>query len=346
MNNNLFDSVQLNSILTLKNRIVMAPMTRCMADDNLVPTQQMAEYYAKRADSGLIITEATIIRPDAQGYPNTPGIFSEPQIQGWKRVTDAVHAKGGTIFLQIWHTGRIAHPHFFGGDVLAPSAEPYEGNVPRMRELKYVTPKAVTESDIEKLIEDFAQAADNAIKAGFDGVEIHGANGYLIDQFLHYDSNKRTDAFGETAENMSRFPLTVVDAVVKRIGAERTGLRISPGAYLHLEPNPLDREVFEYLLPQLEQRNLAYLHMGLFSDQKQFDYLDGSATDFVRSRYHNTLMGVGGFSAESGSQAIANNRFDLLAIGRPFIANPDYVEKVKYGKTVIQYDDKMLSRLI
>ncbi|NTS76326.1 alkene reductase [Catenovulum sp. SM1970] len=342
----LFDSLKLNSSLTLDNRIAMAPLTRCMADDNLVPTQQMADYYERRAASGLIITEATIIRPDGQGYPNTPGIYSQEQIAGWRVVTDAVHAKGGKIFLQLWHTGRAAHPHFFGSDVVAPSAVKLEGTVPRMRELEYITPKPVTTADIEQLVADFATAAENAIAAGFDGVEIHGANGYLIDQFLHYDTNKRDDEYGQTPENMARFPLAVVDAIIDKVGAEKTALRVSPGAYFLMESDARDRQVFEYLLPELEKRNLAYLHLGLFDDSMQFEHLDGSATDFVRKRYSKALMGVGGYTAETGSEAIKNDRFDLLAIGRPFIANPDYIEKVKAGLPLTDYEDSMLEQLI
>ena len=186
MTENLFQPYALNDTITLNNRILMAPLTRCMADENLVPTEAMAQYYARRADAGLIISEAVIIRPDGQGYPNTPGLFSPAQIKGWQQVTSQVHQNGGKIFAQLWHTGRVAHPHFFAqGDVLAPSAIAVEGSVPRMRELTYQVPKAVTQADIDGLVSDYAQAAENAIAAGFDGVEIHGANGYLIDQFLH-----------------------------------------------------------------------------------------------------------------------------------------------------------------
>lgn len=347
MTDTLFDPIDLNAKISLRNRIVMAPMTRNMADDNLVPTQQMIDYYARRADSGLIITEATIIRADAQGYPNTPGIFSEEQIAGWKKVTQAVQAKGAKIFLQIWHTGRAAHPYFFDGEeVIAPSALKLEGSVPRMRTLEYVTPRAAEEADLELLIEDFSQAAENAIRAGFDGVEIHGANGYLIDQFLHFDTNKRTDNFGETPENMARFPLAVVDAVVARIGAERTALRVSPGAFLLLQDDPRDRPVFEYYLSELQQRALAYLHVGIFDDaHQQFDFLGGSVIDFTRAHYKGILMGVGGFNAESGREAILKDRFDLLAIGRAHIANPDYAVKLKSGEPLIEYDEKMLAEL-
>jgi len=318
-----------------------------MADDELVPTQAMADYYARRADSGLIISEATIIRADGQGYPNTPGLFTTKQIKGWQVVTDAVHDKGGKIFAQLWHTGRVAHPHFFGGKpVLAPSAQKVEGSVPRMRELEYVTPKPVTTEEINQLVNDYAQAAANAIDAGFDGVEIHGANGYLIDQFLHYDSNKREDEFGSSPENMSRFPLQIVDAISARIGNDRTALRISPGAYFNMAGDVRDREVFDHLLNELTQRDLAYLHIGIFDDSMEFDYLGGTATDYVRSNYDKTLIGVGGYTAQTGSVAIDNNRFDLLAIGRPFIANPDYIEKIKAGAELVEYSDEMLATLV
>ena len=347
MTENLFQPFALNDSLELNNRIAMAPLTRCMADDDLVPTQQMADYYARRADTGLIISEATIIRPDGQGYPNTPGLFSKAQIEGWRKVTTAVHEKGGKIFAQLWHTGRVAHPFFFDGEhVLAPSAEKVEGTVPRMRELEYTVPKPATVEEIAQLVEDYAQAAANALEAGFDGVEIHGANGYLIDQFLHFDANKRDDEYGGTPENMARFPLAVVDAIVARIGGDKTALRLSPGAYFNMQGDTRDRAVFEYLLQQLENRDLAYLHLGLFDDSMEFDYLGGSATDFVRKNYTKTLMGVGGYTAQTGSQAIADNRFDLLAIGRPFIANPDYINKVKTGAQLTEYSDEMLAELV
>ena len=347
MTSNLFDRYPLNDTITLENRLLMAPLTRCMADDNLVPTEAMAAYYAKRADSGLIISEATIIRPDGQGYPNTPGLFTPEQIAGWQKVTQAVHDNGGKIFAQLWHTGRVAHPHFFGGgDVVAPSAVQLSGSVPRMRELTYVVPRALTADDLQQLIEDYSQAAANAIDAGFDGVEIHGANGYLLDQFLHHDTNRRNDEFGDTPENMARFPLAVVDAVSQRIGEDRTALRVSPGAYFNIEGDDRDRDVFDYYLSELEKRNLAFLHLGIFDDSMTFDYLDGQASTYLRKHYSKTLVGVGSYTAESGSQAIADHKFDLLAIGRPFIANPDYVAKVKAGESLVEYSEEMLATLI
>ncbi|EJL6286964.1 alkene reductase [Vibrio cholerae] len=342
----LFQPYALNDVITLNNRIAMAPLTRCMADDDLVPTDAMVAYYARRADAGLIISEATIIRPDGQGYPNTPGLFTQAQIAGWKKVTEAVHANGGKIFAQLWHTGRVAHPAFFAGEyVLAPSALGVEGSVPRRRELQYTVPKAASQAEIKQLVADYAQAAENARLAGFDGVEIHGANGYLIDQFLHFDSNQRSDEYGETPANMARFALEVVDAVIARIGAERTALRVSPGAYFNIKADSRDREVFDYLLPELEKRNLAYLHEGMFDDSVTFDFLGGRVSTYLRQHYSKTLMGVGGFSAETGATAIENNEFDLLAIGRPFIANPDYIARVQKGEELKAYQDSMLTEL-
>jgi 2,4-dienoyl-CoA reductase-like NADH-dependent reductase (Old Yellow Enzyme family) len=352
MTENLFQPYSLNNTITLNNRILMAPLTRCMADDNLVPTVTMAEYYGRRAEAGLIISEAVIIRPDGQGYPNTPGLFSQEQINGWKLVTDTVHENGGKIFAQLWHTGRVAHPFFFetnnngSSDVLAPSVVAVEGSVPRMRDLTYQLPKAVTQQDIDLLIKDYAQAAKNAIEAGFDGVEIHGANGYLIDQFLHHDSNRRTDIYGKTPENMARFPLQVVDAITATIGKDRTALRISPGAYFNMSGTPEDRQVFDYLLSELEQRELAFLHVGIFDDAMEFDYLDGQASSYIRAHYRKTLVGVGSYTPNTASSAIGNDKFDLVAIGRPFIANPDYVAKVRSGVELVDYRDEMLTNLV
>jgi len=352
MTSNLFQPYSLNSSITLNNRILMAPLTRCMADENLVPTIAMAEYYGRRAEAGLIISEAVIIRPDGQGYPNTPGIFSSEQINGWKLVTKTVHENGGKIFAQLWHTGRVAHPYFFennnngSSDVLAPSAVSVEGSVPRMRELTYKTPKAVTQQDIDLLVKDYAQAASNAIEAGFDGVEIHGANGYLIDQFLHHDSNRRSDEYGETPANMSRFPLAVIDAIISNIGKNRTALRVSPGAYFNMAGDARDRQVFDYFLNELELRDLAFLHVGIFDDAMEFDYLEGQASSYIRANYNKTLVGVGSYTPNSASTAIGNNKFDLVAIGRPFIANADYIAKVRQGADLVEYSDEMLTSLV
>lgn len=343
----LFQPHVLNDQITLNNRIVMAPLTRCMAAAGLIPTDEMAAYYARRAEAGLIISEATIIRPDGQGYPDTPGLYSDEQIAGWTKVTQAVHERGGKIFAQLWHTGRVAHPEFFGGgDVLGPSAIAFDGTVPRRRDLTYVVPKAASKEDIEQLIEDYVAAAENAIVAGFDGVEIHGANGYLLDQFLHFDTNQREDEFGQTPENMARFPLAVIDAIIDRIGGARTGLRLSPGAYAHISPDERDRAVFDYLLAELDKRELAYLHEGMFDDSMEFDYLGGKVSEYMRKHYSGTLVASGGFTAQSSAEAIEQGKFELVAIGRPFIANPDYVALVRNAEPLQEYDASMLDALV
>ncbi|MBQ4863020.1 alkene reductase [Pseudoalteromonas sp. MMG013] len=347
MTDALFTPYKLNNSITLSNRILMAPLTRCMADDKLVPTEEMAAYYTRRADTGLIISEATIIRPDGQGYPNTPGLFTDEQIAGWKKITTSVHNAGGKIFAQLWHVGRVAHPYFFGeGDVLSASSIGIEGSVPRMRELTFQTPRAASTEEIAQLVTDYAQAASNAMAAGFDGVEIHGANGYLIDQFLHYAANQRDDKYGGTPENMARFALEVVDAVADKIGADRVALRLSPGAYFLMQSHNDDRAVFDYLLRELNSRDLAFVHIGIFDDSMTFDYLGGHASDYVRSIYTGTLVGVGGYTAETGAKAMADDRFDLVAIGRPMIANPDYIHRVKNNETLVAYEEGMLQELV
>ncbi|WP_445402217.1 alkene reductase [Zobellella sp. An-6] len=342
----LFEPYRLNDRLTLANRIVMAPLTRSMAGPGLVPTRAMADYYGRRADAGLIVSEATIIRPDGQGYPDTPGIYSQAQIDGWKQVTAAVHRNGGKIFLQLWHVGRLAHSHFTGEQPVAPSAVAFEGTLPRMRELSYELPRELSREEIARLVADYARAAENAIAAGFDGVEIHGANGYLIDQFLHHDTNHRADDYGRTPENMSRFALEVVDAVAARVGADRTAIRLTPGAYVHMQADARDRAVFDHLLGELEGRRLAYLHLGIFDDSLSFDFLGGRASEYLRRHYGGTLIGVGGLTPQSASEGLAQGRFELAAIGRPFIANPDYVRRVQQAEPLVEYHQDMLAELV
>ncbi|RUO32353.1 alkene reductase [Aliidiomarina soli] len=347
MHTNLFSPVTLNPTLTLKNRVAMAPLTRCMAAADLTPTDDMAAYYARRADVGLIISEATIIRADAQGYPNVPGIFRPSHIEGWQKVTDAVHEKGGTIFCQLWHVGRVSHQVFHGSRPVSASAIGLNERIPRMPGLTYPVPRALGSGEIEQLIEDYAVAASNSRSAGFDGVEIHGANGYLLDQFLHYASNHREDEFGGTPENMVRFPLAVVDAVIAAVGADRVGLRLSPGAYAHMTEDPRDKAVFQLLLAELDKRDLAYLHVGIFDDSMTFDALDGMrSSEFLRANYKGTFMGCGSYTADQADQGIAEGKFDLAAIGRPLIANPDYIQRVQQGEALVEYDAEMLKTLV
>ncbi|MFM2484575.1 alkene reductase [Celerinatantimonas yamalensis] len=344
----LLSHYSLNGSLTLANHVVMAPLTRCFADEQLVPTAEMVAYYARRANVGLIITEATIIRKDGQGYPNTPGIFSDAQIQGWQHVTHAVHQHHGLIFSQLWHTGRVAHPAFFDpqGQVVAPSAIAAHGSVPRRRELTYQTPHALNEDEIAILVNDYAQAAKNARQAGFDGVEIHAANGYLIDQFLHYDSNRRDDNYGGDAKRMVRFALEVVDAISTAIGADRVGIRLSPLGYVNsITPDSRDRDVFDTLLEALNHRELAYVHAGLFDHATSSAIFDGNISHYLRSHSQHTYIAVGGFTPSSAEQGLVDEHFDLVAIGRPLIANPDYIDRLRADEALIDYHEQMLTSL-
>ncbi|MBY0545402.1 MAG: alkene reductase [Gammaproteobacteria bacterium] len=338
----------LNSTLTLKNRIIMAPMTRNMADDDLNATDAMSAYYTKRADAGLIITEGTIIRADAKGYSNVPGIFTDAQIQSWQKVTEQVHAKNGLIFMQIWHLGRVSHPHFLAGDLpLAPSETIMTERVNRSPGLFYGKSRAVSLDEIEGLVESYATAAKNARLAGFDGIEIHGANGYLIDQFLHHHTNLREDNYGKTPENMARFALEVVKACGGAIGYDRVGLRLSPGAYLNeIKMDTRDNAVFRYLLSQLNNLAIAYVHTGNFDDSVVFPELDMlGMTDFMRQYYHGTLIGCGSYTLDTALDHILTKRFDLIAIGRAFLANPDLIQKYKHQTNLAIYDNSMLATL-
>lgn len=344
----LFEKYHLNHLFTLKNKILMAPMTRAKADNNLVPTQAMAEYYARRADAGLIITEGTVISPDALGYSNVPGIFNTTQIDKWKIVTNAVHQKNGLIFMQIWHVGRVSHPHFLNGKLpVSPSATTMTGRISRSEGLTYGESRALTLPEIEGLITCYANAAENAIRAGFDGIEIHGANGYLIDQFMHYHTNKRDDEYGGSLENMARFALEVVQACGKAIGYERVGLRLSPGAYLNeIVGDKRDADVFKYLLEKLNHYPIAYVHTGNFNDTTRFEELNNmTMTAFIRSHYQGTVVAAGGYTLDRASQAISRGDFDLVAIGRPFIANPDLITRLRKHEALISYDSSMLSTL-
>lgn len=347
-NRTLLTSYKLNDLLTLKNRIVMAPMTRVQAQDDFVPTQAMADYYSKRADAGLIVTEGTIISPDARGHNNVPGIFNHAQITGWQKVTDAVHVNGGLIFLQLWHVGRVSHPKFLEGKLpISASATTMVGKLSRSDGLMHGESRAATTLEILELVDAFRQAAKNAMAAGFDGIEIHGANGYLIDQFLHYHTNLRTDEYGGTPENKARFALEVVKACGEAIGFERTGLRLSPGAYLNeVVGDDRDAAVFIYLLEQLNHFPLAYVHTGNFNDAQQFKELGNKTmTAFMREHYQGTIVAAGGYDVQKAVDGIFGNEFDLAAIGRPFIANPDLIKKIENNEAILSYDISMLKTL-
>lgn len=344
----LFDEYRLNHLFTLKNKILMAPMTRAKANDDLTPTIEMAQYYARRSDAGLIITEGTVISPEGLGYWNVPGIFNDSHIKGWRQVTDAVHQKNGLIFMQLWHVGRVSHPNFLNGSLpISASETTMKGRISRADGLFYGKSRAATANEIKDIIKDFAQAAKNAILAGFDGIEIHGANGYLIDQFLHYATNERTDAYGHSAEKMARFALDIVKACGEMIGYERVGLRLSPGAYLNeIVGDKRDAEVFKYLLEKLNSLPIAYIHTGNFDDSQKFSELnDLTMTAFIRSYYKGTVIACGGYSKEKAEKSIAQGEADLIAIGRPFIANPDLIQRLTQDEVLKNYDVSMLAAL-
>ncbi len=346
--NGLLTPYPLTSKLTLKNRILMAPMTRAKADADLVPTQATADYYARRADAGLIVTEGTLISRHARGHDFVPGIYNDAQIAGWRRVTDAVHVNGGLIFSQLWHVGRVSHPHFLDGELpVSASATTMTGKISRSDGLTFGAARALTIEEIADLIEAYSAAARNAIAAGFDGIEIHGANGYLIDQFLHHHTNLREDEYGGSVENRARFALEIVRACGAAIGYDRVGLRLSPGAYLNeIVADPRDGDVFKYLLQTLNPLGLAYTHTGSFDHAKLFSELDGlSMTHFMRRYYQGTLVAAGSYDLAGAVQGISQNHFDLVAFGRPFIANPDLIARLSSGQEWLPYDVSMLREL-
>lgn len=305
--------------LTVPNRVVMAPMTRNRAPD-AVPTALMAEYYRQRASAGLLITEATQVDPMGQGYPDTPGVYTDEQTEAWQHVTEAVHAAGGRIFLQLWHVGRISHSSYHDGALpAAPSAIRPDGKVltPGFEQVPYETPHALETDEIPEIVAQYRQGAERALDAGFDGVEVHGANGYLLDQFLQSGSNQRTDRYGGSVENRSRLLLEVTDAVVDVWGSSRVGVRLSPAGTFNSMHDDDPIETFGYAVRQLDERGLAYLHLidGDLGGQR--------ASTFVRETYDGTLMAAGGYDRESGEAALEEGRLDLVAYARLFLANPD-----------------------
>ncbi|MBB3920893.1 alkene reductase [Xanthomonas arboricola] len=328
----LFEPYALGA-LTLANRIVMAPLTRNRAGAGLVPSALAATYYAQRASAGLLITEATQISPQAQGYQDTPGLYTPEQIAGWRAVTDAVHAKGGRIFVQLWHVGRVSHVDLQPGGAapVAPSAIRAATKVFVNNGFADVSePRALALHELPGIVDDFRQAAANAIAAGFDGVEIHGANGYLLEQFIKDGANQRTDAYGGSIENRARLLLEVVAAVSKQIGADRTGVRISPvspaSGISGSDPQPH----YDYIAEQLDALGIVYLHVvegatGGPRDAAPFDYAA------LRSKFTRTYLANNGYDLELANAQLRAGNVDLVAFGRPFISNPDLVERLHTG---------------
>jgi N-ethylmaleimide reductase len=315
---------------TLRNRIVMAPMTRNRAGEGLAPTEMMATYYRQRASAGLLITEATQVSPQGVGYPNTPGIHSDEQVEGWKRVTAAVHEQGGRIFLQLWHVGRISHPSLQPGGALpvAPSAIAPEGSVFTYEGPQpFVTPRALELDEIPGVVRQFEEGAHRALEAGFDGVEIHGANGYLIDQFLRDGTNHRTDAYGGSIENRARFLLEVTEAVVKVWGADRVGVRLSPLGDFNSMSDSDPEATFGYAAEKLGKLGLAYLHLAGLVGAEAPESREHRMAQLLRERFGGTLMLNGGFTRETGEAAVASSLADFVSFGSLFLANPDLPER-------------------
>ncbi|MBB3214702.1 N-ethylmaleimide reductase [Herbaspirillum sp. Sphag1AN] len=319
--------------LQLKNRIVMAPMTRSRSDDFGVPPDYAADYYAQRASAGLIITEATNISAAARGYPRTPGIWNAVQIAAWQRVTDAVHQRQGKIFLQLWHTGRMSHPDMLGGAIpVAASAIKPHGQIRVHDGMKdFVTPRALRTDEIPAIVEDYRRAAENAKRAGFDGVEVHSANNYLLEQFVRDSTNHRTDQYGGSLENRLRFPLEVVKAVVDVWGPQRVGIRISPTTTTPGN-TPLDSntmQTFSVYIDALSTLGLLYLHEIEGVTQLSRDADDGISFAALRQRFKGAYVANNQYTLALAEKTLAAGDADLFSIGRPFIANPDLIERLR-----------------
>ena len=331
-NVNLFSPVQLGS-LELPNRIVMAPLTRMRAGQGNVPRAMNATYYEQRASAGLIIAEATQVSPQGQGYANTPGIHSQEQVAGWRLVTDAVHARGGRIFLQLWHVGRISHPSLQPGGELpvAPSAIAPVGEAMTNEGPKpFVTPRALLTQEIPGIVEQYRQGAENALAAGFDGVEIHSANGYLLDQFLQDGTNKRTDEYGGSIENRARLLMEVTEAVVSVWGGERVGIRLSPSGTFNSMSDSNPAALFSYVASALNRFGLAYLHIvepRLDGNTTLEVNTGGLSVGYFRPIFKGMLIAAGGYDRELGNAVLASGDADLVAYGRLYIANPDLPER-------------------
>ena len=331
----LFETTAVGN-LVLKNRIVMAPMTRARtAQPGNIPTALMAEYYQQRASAGLIITEATQISPQGQGYSWTPGIHSAEQVAGWRLVTEAVHRAGGTIFSQLWHVGRMSHESFHpdgkpvAPSALAPDAQVWVVNSAGAGEMvDCPVPRELTHADIQQVIADYRQAAMNAIDAGFDGVEVHGGNGYLIDQFLRRTSNQRADEYGGSLANRVRFAQEVLQAISEAIGPERTGIRLAPFITQRGMDDPQAIEAILALAAWCETKGIAFIHLAEadWDDAPQVPY---SFRETLRATFSGTIIVAGNYTREKAKTLLAAGIVDLVAFGRPFIANPDFPRRLK-----------------
>ncbi|MDB5367848.1 MAG: alkene reductase [Rhodospirillales bacterium] len=341
----LFDPVQVGRYL-LRNRIVMAPLTRSRSrQPGDIPGVLNATYYCQRATAGLIIAEATQITPQGKGYAYTPGIHSPEQIEGWQLVTEAVHAQGGHIFLQLWHVGRISHESLQpdGALPVAPSAIMPNGLAfTEHGFLPHPTPRALETDEIPGIVEDYAQATRNALTAGFDGVEIHGANGYLLDQFLHDGSNKRTDRYGGPIENRARFLVEVMEAVSRVAEPGRVGVRVSPTAPGNDMSDSNAAALYLYVVEQMNRLDLAYLHVIEGATQGPREVPGGFDLQILRRAFKNKYIANNGYDPKLAAEVIASGRADLVAFGRPYIANPDLVDRIRCGAPLVELDRSTL----
>lgn len=345
---NLLSPIKIGS-MKLPNRVIMAPLTRCRSDKEGVPNDLMRIYYQQRASAGLIISEATNISPMGVGYMNTPGIWTKDQIIGWKPITEAVHSSGGKIFLQLWHTGRSSHPDFHNGQpTVSASAINSGGKVHTYEGLKdKETPRALELSEIKDTIKDYVTASLNAIEAGFDGVEIHGANGYLIDQFICSGSNQRTDDYGGSIENRCRFGLEVVEAISNAISSDRTAIRLSPSGTFNGMSDDTPVETFSYFIDKLNDYNLAYLHVmepyappgKTYIPQKNY-LQDRKVTKYFRNIYKGSLITNSGFTIDEANAYISNEIVDMVAFGKLLISNPDLVNRIEKSSDLNDWDVK------
>ena len=313
----LFDPLKLGDI-TLNNRIIMAPMTRSRASEGRVPNDLMRTYYCQRASAGLILTEATSISPQGVGYAHTPGIWSSAQVEGWRHITEAVHARHGKMFLQLWHVGRVSDPEFLNGQIpVAPSAIACEGMVAHLEPVRaYSVPRALHTEEIAEIVNDFAIAAQNALTAGFDGIEIHAANGYLIDQFLHDGSNKRCDQYGGSIANRARFLLEVVDACVSVWGPGRVGVHLSPRGGVHSMHDSDPQALFSYVAKALNERHLAFVFL-------RESPASDSLLPMIRRLYQGVLIANEHFDLPTAETALQKGMADAVSFGKAFLANPD-----------------------
>ena len=313
----LFDPIRIGA-WNLSNRIIMAPLTRTRASAGRVPNSMMAEYYKQRASAGLIISEATSISPSGVGYPDTPGIWSDEQVEGWKLITKAVHEAGGIILLQLWHVGRLSDPIYLNGGLpVAPSAIAAGGNVSLIRpERPFVTPRALERSEIPGIIEDYRRGAENAERAGFDGVELHGANGYLLDQFLQDSANKRTDDYGGTVENRARLTLEAVDAAISVWGADRVGLHLAPRGDAHSMGDSNPRALFSHVARAMAERHIAFICARESLKEPRLG-------PEIKQLFGGPFVANQEFTLEDGHRVLAAGEADAVAWGKLFISNPD-----------------------